>query len=90
MPRLTLPLDELKEYRAQAERAFVEVELRYTKLNSVGYKGDMKSGDELMIYMYLLKEMGDNDFQDDTYESLVSNHDVHRIVTRINQLRYDR
>lgn len=86
---LTITQEELDRYRTQVEDTFLDVELKFTKLNSVGYKGKMSMGDELMVYMYLLKEMGNHDFTDDTYTTLVSNYDLYRIVHRANQIRME-
>lgn len=86
---LTITQSELNTYRTQVEGAFLDVELKYTKLNSVGFKGKMDKGDELFIYMYLLREMGNHDYQDETYEAIVGNHDLHRIAHRVNQIRME-
>ena len=64
----TLTLKELGDYRNFVGRAWLDFELRATKLNNVGSKDSMEEGNELMIYYYLLTQMGDYLFFDNNYK----------------------
>lgn len=86
----TLTLKELDDYRNFVGRAWLNFELRATKLNNVGSKDSMEEGNELMIYYYLLTQMGDHLFFDNNYKSLVSTRDIANIIKRVNQIKNER
>lgn len=83
----TLTLKELDDYRNFVGRGWLDFELRATKLNNVGSKESMEEGNELMIYYYLLTQIGDYLFFDDNYKSLVSTRDIANILKRVNQIK---
>lgn len=85
---MTLTKEELLDYKLQVEQAFVEVELRFTELNDLGYKGDMHEANELMTYYYLINDIVEHDYDDNTYQTIVSNKDLARMMIRVKQLRY--
>lgn len=80
---VTLTKEEYCDIKCKVEDIFLEVEDVFTRMNAVGYKGDMHEGNELLVYAYLLRDINlAEDFQDDTYVSILSNKDIYRIFNR--------
>ena len=86
---LTLTKEELCDIKCKVENIFLELEQRFTERNKLGRKPRMNEGTELFAYTFLLRELTlpDNAFyQDDTYQSILSNRDVYRMYHRALQL----
>ena len=84
---LTLTPKELDRIKCSIEHIFTEVEEVFTRLNAVGSKDSMNRGNELLAYMYLLNELCFPDYQDDTYETLVSNEQIFAMFQRANEIK---
>lgn len=86
MPRLTLTQTELCDIKNKVCEIFVDYEKTMTKLNKVGSKYDMREGNELFAYTWLLEELAFPDYQDDTYVSILSNIDIYKMYNRAREI----
>lgn len=85
--QLTLTPDELCDIKSRVCNIFTEFELTMTKLNNLGSSKTMKEGDELLAYTWLLNDICFPDYQDNTYQSILSNKDIYQIYSRALQIQ---
>jgi len=86
---VTITPAELCDIKCDIEKAFIKVEDSYNRSNSYGKKVDMSKGNELMVYFHILKDLCFHSYQDDTYQSIMSNESIYAMHQRSLEILND-
>lgn len=79
---LTITAQEVCDIRCRMQDNLLQYEDYMTKVNKFCSKESMSEGNELMMYVELLNDIDEHDFQNDTYVSILSNKDIWKMHNR--------